>query len=71
MAPTLNAHARCDARRDAKGRYVPLSEQDTGAWDQEAIGEAEALLRSAGAHWARRDAFSSRRRSNRFTPPAG
>ena len=49
MALMLYAHARRDARRDAKGRYVPLSEQDTGAWDQEAIGEAEALLRSAGA----------------------
>jgi RNA polymerase sigma-70 factor, ECF subfamily len=45
----LYAHARREARRDAKGRYVPLSEQDTGSWDQAAIGEAEALLRSAGA----------------------
>ena len=49
MALMLYAHARREARRDAKGRYVPLSEQDTGRWDQAAIGEAEGLLRSAGA----------------------
>src|ERR1700689_2538828 len=49
LALMLYAHARREARRDAKGRYVPLSEQDTGSWDQAAIGEAEGLLRSAGA----------------------
>src|SRR5271155_791239 len=49
MALMLYAHARRDARRDARGRYVPLSEQDTGAWDDAAIEEAEGLLRSAGA----------------------
>ena len=49
MALMLYAHARREARRDARGRYVPLSEQDTGSWDQGAIGEAEGLLRSAGA----------------------
>ena len=49
MALMLYAHARREARRDAKGRYVPLSEQDTGSWDQAAIAEAEGLLRSAGA----------------------
>ena len=30
MALMLYAHARREARRDAEGRYVPLSEQDTG-----------------------------------------
>jgi RNA polymerase sigma-70 factor, ECF subfamily len=49
MALMLYAHARRGARRDAKGRYVPLSEQDTEAWDEAAIGEAEGLLRRAGA----------------------
>ena len=49
MALMLYAHARREARRDARGRYVPLSEQDTGAWDEAAIGEAEGLLRRAGA----------------------
>jgi RNA polymerase sigma-70 factor (ECF subfamily) len=49
LALMLYAHARRDARRDAKGRYVPLSEQDAALWDQAAIAEAEGLLRSAGA----------------------
>src|SRR5271155_15212 len=49
MALMLSPPARREARRDAKGRYVPLSEQDTGSWDQAAIAEAEGLLRSAGA----------------------
>ena len=48
MALMLYAHARREARRDAKGRYVPLSEQDTGSWDQAAIEEAEGLLRVRG-----------------------
>ena len=52
LALMLYAHARREARRDAKARYVPLSEQDTGAWDQAAIGEAEGLLRTAGARGA-------------------
>jgi RNA polymerase sigma-70 factor (ECF subfamily) len=52
MALMLYAHARREARRDAKGRYVPLSDQDTGTWDEAAIGEAEALLRRAGAFGA-------------------
>src|SRR5271154_4075509 len=49
LALMLYAHARREARRDAMGRYVPLSEQDTGSWDQAAIEEAEGLLRFAGA----------------------
>jgi RNA polymerase sigma-70 factor, ECF subfamily len=49
MALMLYAHARRGARRDALGRYVPLSEQDVASWDQAAIDEAEGLLRAASA----------------------
>jgi RNA polymerase sigma-70 factor (ECF subfamily) len=45
----LHAHARRDARRNAAGGYVPLSEQDPQAWDSALIDEAEALLRQATA----------------------
>jgi RNA polymerase sigma-70 factor (ECF subfamily) len=45
----LYAHARRDARRDAVGRYVPLSDQAVERWDQKAIEEAERLLRAASA----------------------
>ena len=45
----LASHSRRDARRDAAGRYVPLSRQDVRLWDEAAIGEAEALLRAASA----------------------
>ena len=47
LALMLYAHARRAARRDPQGRYAPLSDQDTGLWDQAAIGEAERLLRAA------------------------
>src|SRR5271155_400632 len=49
LALMLYAHARREARRDAAGRYVPLSDQDTRSWDETAIEEAERLLRAAGA----------------------
>jgi RNA polymerase sigma-70 factor (ECF subfamily) len=49
LALMLYAHARRNARRDALGRYVPLSEQDAGLWDSAMIEEAERLLRQAGA----------------------
>ena len=52
LALMLYAHSRRGARRDASGRYVPLSEQDTGLWDQAAIEEAEGLLRAASASGA-------------------
>jgi RNA polymerase sigma-70 factor, ECF subfamily len=45
----LYAHARREARRDASGRYVPLSDQAVERWDQPAIEEAERLLRAASA----------------------
>ena len=49
LALMLYADARRPARRDAQGEYVPLGEQDTALWEAELIGEAEALLRAAGA----------------------
>jgi RNA polymerase sigma-70 factor (ECF subfamily) len=45
----LHAQARRDARRNAAGDYVPLSEQDPNAWDAALIEEAEALLHRANA----------------------
>jgi RNA polymerase sigma-70 factor (ECF subfamily) len=45
----LFAEARRNARRSAEGDYVPLAEQDVGAWDARLIDEAEALLRRASA----------------------
>ena len=47
LALMLYAHARREARRDAAGRFVPLSEQDTDAWDHGAIDEAEGRLAAA------------------------
>jgi RNA polymerase sigma-70 factor, ECF subfamily len=49
LALMLSADARRAARRDASGRYVPLSEQDTALWDWAAIDEAERLLGEASA----------------------
>jgi RNA polymerase sigma-70 factor (ECF subfamily) len=43
----LHAHARRDARRNAAGDYVPLSEQDPARWDAAMVDEAEALLHRA------------------------
>jgi RNA polymerase sigma-70 factor (ECF subfamily) len=45
----LHAQARRDARRDARGEYVPLAEQDPSRWDTGLIEEAEALLARASA----------------------
>jgi RNA polymerase sigma-70 factor (ECF subfamily) len=49
LALMLYADARRPARRDARGDYVPLAQQDTAVWDAGLIAEAEALLRAAGA----------------------
>jgi len=49
LALLLYADARRRARRSADGEFVPLAEQDTALWDGQQIGEAEALLRRAGA----------------------
>jgi predicted RNA polymerase sigma factor len=65
LALLLFAHARQRARRDTRGEYVPLAEQDTSLWDAPAIAEAntyagtfnrigryqlEAAVQSAHAH---------------------
>jgi len=47
LALMLYAQSRCDARRDAAGDYVPLSAQDTAAWNAPMIDAADALLRRA------------------------
>ena len=44
LALMLHAEARRGARRDARGEYVPLGEQDPTDWDGRLIEEAEALL---------------------------
>ena len=44
LALMLHAEARRGARRDARGDYVPLAEQDPQSWDARLIEEAEALL---------------------------
>ena len=49
VALMLYAHARRKARRDAMGRFVPLSEQNVRLWDHQAIDEAERRLAAAGA----------------------
>ena len=53
LALMLHCEARVNARRDGKGGFVPLGEQDTRAWDFRMIAEAEAVLRRAltqGSH---------------------
>ncbi|WP_028009258.1 RNA polymerase sigma factor [Solimonas flava] len=44
LALMLHGQARQAARRDARGAYVPLSEQDCARWSQPMIGEAERWL---------------------------
>ncbi|HYS49592.1 MAG TPA: DUF6596 domain-containing protein [Xanthobacteraceae bacterium] len=48
LALMLYAEARRGARRNARGDYVPLAEQDPALWDAPLIDEAEALLLRAG-----------------------
>ena len=47
LALMLYCEARRGARRDAKGRYVPLSEQDPKQWSVPLIEEAERHLADA------------------------
>lgn len=47
LALMLYCAARRGARRDAKGRFVPLDRQDARLWDRDRIIEAEALLTEA------------------------
>jgi RNA polymerase sigma-70 factor (ECF subfamily) len=49
LALMLYAEARRAARRSPAGAYIPLDEQDTGAWDGAHIARAEDLLRQATA----------------------
>jgi RNA polymerase sigma-70 factor (ECF subfamily) len=44
LALMLHAEARRGARRNARGEYVPLAEQDPRLWSTPLIEEAEALL---------------------------
>jgi RNA polymerase sigma-70 factor, ECF subfamily len=48
LALMLYSESRRSARRDKKGSYVPLSEQNPVAWDSKMIGQADALLSEAG-----------------------
>lgn len=49
LALMLHAEARRPARRDARGEYVPLAQQDLALWDAQMIDEAETLLLRASA----------------------
>ncbi|MCG2591534.1 RNA polymerase subunit sigma-70 [Ramlibacter sp. XY19] len=44
LALMLHAQARRPARRDARGGYVPLAQQDPSRWDAAMVDEAESLL---------------------------
>ena len=49
MALMLFLQSRREARRDGRGEFVPLAEQDTNLWDSEMISDAEnLLLRASG-----------------------
>lgn len=50
LALMLHCEARRPARLDARGDYVPLTEQDTRLWNQALIREAEDILRVASSH---------------------
>ena len=52
LALMLHSEARRAARRDARGEFVPLSEQDVGLWDGAMMQEAEQLLRQAASRKA-------------------
>jgi predicted RNA polymerase sigma factor len=47
LALMLHAEARRPARRNGRGEYVPLGQQDPALWDSGMIEEAEELLRRA------------------------
>ncbi len=52
LALMLYTQARRPARRDAEGRFVPLSAQNSRLWSRDLIIEAEGLL-TAAARYAR------------------
>jgi predicted RNA polymerase sigma factor len=47
LALMLHCEARRPARRDQRGAYVPLREQDVTRWSQPMLEEAERLLQAA------------------------
>jgi RNA polymerase sigma-70 factor (ECF subfamily) len=47
LALMLHCEARRSARRDARGRYVPLDQQDVALWSHAMIDEAEEVLATA------------------------
>ena len=47
LALMLYAESRRPARRNAKGEYVPLADQDRALWDSQMIFEAKTLLHRA------------------------
>jgi RNA polymerase sigma factor (sigma-70 family) len=47
LALMLLNHARLPARFDARGRIVPLDQQDRGQWETREIGEGVRVLQSA------------------------
>jgi RNA polymerase sigma-70 factor (ECF subfamily) len=49
LALMLFLQSRREARRDGRGDFVPLAEQDTNLWGSEMISEAENLLLKAGS----------------------
>ncbi len=49
LALMLHAEARRPARRNQRGEYVPLAEQDQALWNTQMIEEAERLLRHASS----------------------
>jgi predicted RNA polymerase sigma factor len=49
LALMLHSEARREARRDAAGAYVPLSQQDPSQWSHPMMEEAESYLREAAS----------------------
>ena len=49
LALMLFLQSRREARRDGRGEFMPLTDQDTNLWDRDIIGEAENLLLKASS----------------------
>lgn len=63
LALMLYPETRRRARRDRRGAFVPMEEQDVARWDAGLIAEAEVLLNTASASGPR-GVIRSRRRSS-------
>jgi len=79
LALMLYSDARRWARRDGRGEFAPLAEQDPARWDHRMIDEAETLLERASAlaaigryqlEAALQSAHVARRRAGRVDWPA-